>query len=126
MIFVFGGAYQGKLDYVKKEFNIDEKDIFFCKETDSRLPEGFKVISGLEKFTLGFAKKGESAEEYIKKNLSRFDDTIFIADDISQGLVPMDKTMRFWREMNGRVMNSIAAKAERVDRVFCGIGRRID
>ena len=30
MVLVFGGAYNGKLDFVKEKFSINEDDIFYC------------------------------------------------------------------------------------------------
>ena len=30
MILVFGGAYQGKLDYVLKTYRLTEKDVYHC------------------------------------------------------------------------------------------------
>ena len=45
--------------------------------------------------------------------------------DMSQGIVPMDKEERAAREMNGRLMIYLAGEADEVVRVFCGIGERI-
>lgn len=33
MVLVFGGAYNGKLDFVKEQFNVSEDDIFYCGAT---------------------------------------------------------------------------------------------
>ena len=32
MILVFGGAFNGKLGFVKEEFEVSEEDIFYCNE----------------------------------------------------------------------------------------------
>ncbi|EGT3617047.1 cobalamin biosynthesis protein CobU, partial [Clostridium perfringens] len=32
MKLLFGGAYNGKLKYVRKSLGISEKEIFYCKE----------------------------------------------------------------------------------------------
>lgn len=32
MILVFGGAFNGKLGFVKEEFEVSEEDIFYCKK----------------------------------------------------------------------------------------------
>jgi adenosyl cobinamide kinase/adenosyl cobinamide phosphate guanylyltransferase len=64
---------------------------------------------------------------------SRFDtteadpylDKIFIACDVSQGLVPMDATDRAFREMMGRTLLHLSKAADEVHRVFCGIGQRL-
>ena len=31
MVLVFGGAYNGKSEFVKEKFNITEDDMFYCK-----------------------------------------------------------------------------------------------
>ena len=30
MILIFGGAYNGKLEFVKEKYDINNEDIFFC------------------------------------------------------------------------------------------------
>ncbi len=32
MILIFGGAYQGKLEYAKEHWNFSDDDVFFCEE----------------------------------------------------------------------------------------------
>ena len=53
------------------------------------------------------------------------EDKIIIVTDISQGIVPMDPAQRNWREMVGRTMLYLGGKAEKVIRVFCGLGQEI-
>lgn len=31
MVLITGGAYQGKLDYARKEYGITEEDVFDCR-----------------------------------------------------------------------------------------------
>lgn len=50
---------------------------------------------------------------------------IVISDEIGCGIVPMEKEERLWREENGRILCLIAAKAEKVERIICGIPERI-
>lgn len=50
---------------------------------------------------------------------------IVISDEIGCGIVPMEKEERLWREENGRILCRIAAKAEKVERIICGIPERI-
>ena len=45
--------------------------------------------------------------------------------DVSQGIVPMEPELRAFREMNGRLMLQLAAEADEVHRVFCGMGKRV-
>jgi len=122
MVVIFGGAYQGKVDFAKEKFHIDDGDIFYCTE-DLAIDYEKKVIADLHKFVLKCVKEGFEAKEILGKN--DLSDHIFIVDDISQGVVPMDKTLRAWREMVGRTMLYLSKEADSVYRVFCGIGQQI-
>jgi cobalamin biosynthesis protein cobU, putative, truncation len=125
MILIYAGAYQGKLDFARKSFGIKEEDICYCNSDMESIDFGKKVIYGLEKFIYGYEKRGQSADEYIRAQLPLMNDKIIICEDISRGLVPMDKLERAWRETNGRVVNAVAAEADEVYTVFCGIESRI-
>ncbi|QHI72761.1 histidine phosphatase family protein [Aminipila terrae] len=121
MDLIFGGVYQGKLEYVKEHFNIKEEEIFYCHKDTIEIDFSKKVIYGFEQFTYACTKQEREAKDYLKKNLSKLKDKIIICTDISQGVVPMDKVVRGWREMNGRAMIYLSGEADYVTRVFCGI-----
>ncbi len=125
MILIYAGAYQGKLDFARKSLGIKDEDICYCNSDMESIDFGKKVIYGLEKFIYGYEKRGQSADEYIRAQLPLMNDKIIICEDISRGLVPMDKLERAWRETNGRVVNAVAAEADEVYTVFCGIESRI-
>ncbi len=129
MILVFGGAYQGKLDYVLDKFQLSEDDVYRCSR-DGEINLDCRVIYGLEEFVYWCTENGVEAKTVLE---SRFDTTeadpylgkIFIACDVSQGLVPMDATDRAFREMMGRTLLHLSKEADEVHRVFCGIGQRL-
>jgi len=50
---------------------------------------------------------------------------IIICDELGCGVVPLDRADREWRERTGRLCCELAAKADRVDRVFCGLVMQI-
>ena len=124
MILITGGAYQGKLDFARRAFGIADDDVTRCTEETVSLPDT-KVICGLDKMIYGMTVRGEDAEKLIADSLDTLRGRIIIADDVSRGLVPTDKTERAFRETNGRCLNLIAAAADEVYTVFCGIGNRI-
>ena len=135
MILVFGGAYQGKLAYALDKFDIAAEDVYRCSR-DGELDLDKTVIYGLEEFVYWCTENGVEAKTVLE---SRFDTTeadpylgtlagtgkIFIACDVSQGLVPMDATDRAFREMMGRTLLHLSKEADEVHRVFCGIGQRL-
>lgn len=119
MILVFGGAYNGKKDFIKEKFNINEEDIFYC--SDGEIDFSKKVICGLHKFTYNNTLKNKSSLEYIKENINLFKDKIIISDEISSGIVPLKKEDRIWREETGRCLQYLSKESSCVYRVFCGI-----
>ena len=124
MKLIFGGAYQGKLDFAKDTFDVKDEDIFFCDEA-SPLDYSKKVFVNLEKFVLKCVEEGLEAKEVLASDRVSLEDKIIIVDDISQGVVPMDAKLRAWREMVGRTMLYLSKEADSVYRVFCGIGQQI-
>ena len=125
MILVFGGAYQGKEDYVLGEYKLREKDVYHCQMETMVIDFDKKVICNLEQFVFACIKEDISAQECLEDNIERMRDKIIICDDISQGIVPMDKTERAWREACGRCMTYLGSQADEVIRVFCGIGTKV-
>ena len=119
MVLVFGGAYNGKLDFVKEKFNVNEDDIFYCGVNEIDFSK--KVICGLHKFTYNNILKDISSLQYIKENINLFKDKIIISDEISSGIVPLKKEERMWREETGRCLQYLSKEASCVYRIVCGI-----
>lgn len=123
MILITGGAYQGKLEYAVNEFVIKDDEVFVCAGPEIDLSA--KVLTHFEKYVLACIKAGIDAREYIKENIEHLRDKIIIADDITQGVVPVDSQERAWREETGKCLVLLGSEAERVIRVFCGIAQDI-
>lgn len=123
MILVFGGAYNGKLSFVKEKFNISDKDIFTINDDLKDLSIDFskKVINNFHKFTYKLSLEEIDAIDYIVKNQELFKDKIIVCDDISQGIVPLKKEDRFWRENTGKCLQYLSKNSRKVYRIFCGI-----
>lgn len=131
MILIFGGAFQGKLEYAKNNYDIET--IHDCgagispeaDEVGSEPDFSKDAVCALEKFVLKCVREGREAADFFKGNKDLWQDKVLILTDVSQGIVPMDKELRAFREMNGRLMLYLAAEAEEVVRVFCGIGKKV-
>ena len=119
MVLVFGGAYNGKLDFVKDKLNINEDDIFYCGINEIDFSK--KVICGFHKFTYNNILNDINSIQYIKENIDLFKDKIIISDEISSGVVPLKKEDRMWREETGRCLQYLSKESSCVYRVFCGI-----
>lgn len=123
MILIFGGAYQGKLDYAKANFKVN--NICRCGENSAGPDFGADVICDIEKFVMECVEKGIEARTFFEENKVLWQDKILVITDTSQGVVPVEKKQREFREMNGRLLLYLAGEADRVIRVFCGIGKDI-
>ena len=124
MILIFGGSYQGKLEFAKETFGVTENDVFTCT-VDSEIDWSKKVLYNLDQAFLRHVREGKESRDVLKDNLGQLKDKILIVNDISQGIVPMERENRDWREMTGRAMLYISKEADEVYRVFCGLGSKI-
>ena len=102
MILIIGGAFQGKLAYALKAYNLTENDV--CDLAISDPVPGCKCYRHLE---------------------ALFEDAVVIARQVNGGIVPMDGAERAWRERYGIILQQLAKKAEHVTRVFCGIAEEL-
>ena len=107
MILIIGGAGQGKLAYVleKTGYTVDQV---------ARTPEEARarpVFAGLENWP-------ELDEAGL---LSANPEVILICDEVGCGVVPVEPAQRRRREQVGRLCCRLAKRAERVERIFCGL-----
>ena len=123
MRIITGGAFQGKRAFAEKLYpGVEWTDGGSCALDEIRT---CRAVYGFHEFVKRWLKHGKSWEELASLMLEENRDLILICDEIGCGLVPVDAFEREYRESTGRVMNALAEQAERVDRVVCGIGRRI-
>lgn len=121
MIFIFGGAHQGMEDYARAVCGASE--IFALTEEAREIDFSAGAVCGLDRFALGCVRRGESAVEYFDRHAGEWEKCVLIGTDFSCGIVPMDAQLRLWREENGRLNSYLAARAERVVRMFCGLAQ---
>lgn len=108
MVFIIGGAYQGKEEYANREFGA-----------------GREIINGYHQLVKEQMKEGKEPLEEAARLLSEKPDCVIVSNEIGYGLVPVDRFEREYRETVGRVSCFFAGQAETVIRVVCGIGTRI-
>lgn len=125
MIFIIGGSYQGKQKFACTEYGLSEDDFFVCTEETREIDLSKRAIAHIERFALGCVRRGEEPKEFWQQHRAELADKVLIADDVSCGVVPIDAHIRAWREATGRANNYLAQEAERVWRVFCGLGMRL-
>ena len=119
MILIIGGAYQGKLDYAKKTFGIEDADICVCGKENIDFSR--RCICEIQEFT--FAE--EDPVRRFEENRERWKDGVLICRDIFCGVVPMGAENRAWRQKTGRLCQYLAGEADQVIRIFCGLEQRL-
>lgn len=123
MIFIIGGSYQGKLEFARNTFGLQDSDIFVCTEQTGQIDFEKKCIAYIDRFALNRVRAGEEPLDAFQADIPQ--DAIIIANDISCGVVPIDTELRAWREACGRMNNDLAREADQAWRLFCGLPQRI-
>ncbi len=126
MILIIGGAYQGKLDFALENFGLNTNDVFNCEEQYDKINKDKKIIDNLDKVILRLVYAGKDEDEILKQ----IDDVtanamVVIYTDHSQGIVPLKREERAFREISGRIMTRLAAKSSEVYRIFCGLPQQL-
>ncbi|MCM1156057.1 MAG: bifunctional adenosylcobinamide kinase/adenosylcobinamide-phosphate guanylyltransferase [Roseburia sp.] len=125
MRLVIGGYAQGKLDYVLTKYRLTKEAVW-----DGILPEPKEasymiVVDHLHQWVKTRILDGGCPEEEIEAFLAHCENCILISDEIGNGIVPIDAGERMYRERMGRLLIQLAAQAQSVERVMCGIGQVI-
>ena len=147
-----GGFAQGKLEYVqnkKAEEAILIAMVIDCAQSDYQkilqsIDNKIKnenadvnnianvndivIINHLHLWVKDLLSEGMEESEVQSTILSwvaTHQNTILICDELGNGIVPLEKMDRIWREQTGRLMIELAKQAERVERILCGLGQRL-
>ena len=125
MILIFGGAYQGKLAYALERFGLADDQVYHCSAEDVAVPCKQKVIYGIERWILALIRADADLAQQLERFMRENPDAAVICSDISCGVVPIDDTLRKWREETGRALIKLAEQSEEVVRLFCGIPTKV-
>lgn len=113
MIFIVGGAYQGKKAFAEQKF------------------AGYQIVDAYHACVRKQLQAGENPMEQARLMLEDAGRTgsisalVVISDELGYGLVPVEYEERIYRETNGRVNCYLAEQAEQVYRVVAGIATKI-
>ena len=123
MEFYIGGYAQGKLDYV---LQIHEGEKLKVVEREVKDSSGERIVwNHFHLWVKEMVEKGENPQQRVMDFIEKNKDCIIICDEVGNGIVPVQQSERTYRACLGRIQTQIAAKAERVDRILCGIGQRL-
>ena len=123
MNLIIGGAYQGKREFAKTAFSLEESQIYSCHGAE--IDFSFPCIDRLEEFTLACVRTGIDPIAYFQAHEAQWQNATLICQDIFCGVVPIDATMRLWRHTTGLVCQYLAKNADSVSRIYCGLEQRL-
>ena len=130
MILIIGGFAQGKLHYVEQHYGQCEVGqevpvLDGTLELPAETGTGQVIVNHLHRYIREQLRQGKDPEEAIEDFRKEHPDCILICDEIGNGIVPMEAEERTYRERTGRILERLAAQADEVVRVVCGIGQKL-
>lgn len=148
MLLVIGGSFQGKLEYVKKQYKKKGRELLpeeiaeGSTLTDRLLGQTWqtiRVVHGLHLFVRCQLQKQKAdkavlplpdalaaeCERQLEKLLFANKELVLICDEVGYGIVPLDEAERCYREAVGRLLCSLAQQADEMVRIVGGMPIRI-
>ena len=121
MELIIGGAYNSKLNFVLKYYNLKQKD--FQNGAECSLDEAFdkKGIYNLHLLIKRFILSGIDDYNNIIEKILSSNIEIIICSEVGNGVVPVDKIDNKMREYVGRILFILSEKSVRVIRIYYGI-----
>lgn len=123
MKLIIGGMYQGKLEYALNKYGLSREDVYEC--INEEIDYSKRIIYKFNSYIYNLIKDGIDPVDEILNNLDRFKDKIIISDEISSGVVPLDKMDRLYRDKVGVILNRLASESDSVVRIFCGLEEKL-
>lgn len=129
MILVTGGFCQGKREFAAGLMGLTVGPGFDAITADGQgddpaLAFERDVLIGFHHYIAVLLSRGQSAEPFVRQVIAHRP-AVIVMDEVGYGIVPIDKNDRSYREAVGRAGQLLAAEADEVYRVVCGIGTRI-
>lgn len=130
MYLVVGGANQGKLAWARRQFNLADDAIadgLRLAVTAGELPElaDYRALCGLHLLLPRLSGVDAARLGAWLDGLAARPGFVVICDEVGAGLVPVEREGRERRELVGRSCCVLAAQAEGVWRVSCGLPQRL-
>lgn len=117
-ILIVGGAAQGKRERAERVYGAAPLDGGTCGLSGALSAES---LDRLHLLTRRLLEREIDPVEAVLDAVSGRESWLFVCDEVGSGIVPADPFERAWREQTGRLCCALAARADRVERVVCGI-----
>jgi adenosylcobinamide kinase/adenosylcobinamide-phosphate guanylyltransferase len=123
MELIIGGMGQGKTEFaLRRKMGAAVTDGAVCSINEALTAE---VLIHFEKLLYHLLQLGKDPKAFTEQLLCQNREALVVCREVGCGIVPMDAFEREYRETVGRCCCQIAAEADAVIRVFCGIGQWI-
>ena len=125
MIFVTGGCFQGKQQWVLQNCQVQPFRVADGAVCSMEVIKSAGVLDHFHLLVRRWMQAGKIPADEMEKILSDNPDSVIITDEIGSGIVPLDVKECEWREVHGRICCQLAGRADAVFRVIAGIGQKI-
>lgn len=122
--FIVGGKYMGKLRYARSLCGEDAVVCDLARESPENMFDA-DIVANLQEGIRTLLARENDARRFFEENLDRLRGKILVGDEIGGGIVPMDPFERRWRDETGFVYQTLARRAEIVERVWAGLPERL-
>lgn len=121
MIMITGGAFSGKKDYAKKRFGFSDEEILNGENRSLEAVFSAKCIADYQLIVKRLLEENADVQAFTERLCKENPSTVVIINEISAGVIPLEKSDRIWREETGRSGCLIARNSSEVIRLTCGI-----
>lgn len=143
MHIVIGGAFNGKSEWVKQYYSDTSSQEFIdCQTTKAerifeKTSSDLLILLSVHSLVKTWVKDNYQADKvravsqaWIEQGLNwekakAGRKLVLVGTDFSQGIVPMEKTMRLWRDTTGWFYQDLIKHAEMVHEIWYGLCRKL-
>lgn len=126
-----GGCFQGKLSYVTEKYQ--NLSVWEGEDLSTNSKELWEQLGDLKSPIINHFQNliRSCLINHVhpmiltQEIVARYPDVIIICDEVGNGIVPIDPQESEYREQTGRVQIFLAKRAERVERIICGISQQL-
>lgn len=128
MILITGGAFQGKEAFARQISGLDPAE-FENGKADGRTDAPDQAVRKLILLNVHHwirqVMEAGGDPDLFTKQVADSGPMLVTMDEVGSGIVPIERTDREYREAAGRAGQALAAEADQVYRVVCGIPVRM-
>lgn len=122
MKLVIGGAFQGKKEYVKKQFAVSQEAMIDGKDAEYQDIFTCACIYHFHEWVKKGLEKNWDFENLLDELMKKNPELIVVSNELGYGVVPVSAFDRKYRECTGRICTRLAEESQQVIRVVCGLG----